>query len=371
MNPLPPMVQALCAVAVLLIAAAAPAAAAGAPAAADAAMPSKLAHAAASMRPGEVKVLHRVGDSSGFSERMLYPDNHHYLTEYASKGLWDPLNHYAEFLGAGHLGTGHHLRYREHDDRWDIVRTYPILAANDPYKSWLGHGYEHSTLDPSTGDIYLRHFNQARFQRLDKATGKWSPLPTIPGVRTSFASALTWFPELGGLIFVDTKAGIWLLRAAAESWERLAAPSEAPMNQSPNHQFAVYNPIHRMVLLGGGNDNRRAYRLSAKGELRPAAEQPQELGPKTGAVTVDPVSGDFLAFTFDRHFYSYDPLADRWTDLSATLAVHPVDFTYRRIGVFPAIPIYPHGVIMFIAANRDASRILLYRHRRPAEANSP
>jgi hypothetical protein len=316
-----------------------------------------LGRAAAALAPGELAVFQRHGDSSGFSAALLYDQaQRQYITQFASKGLWDPVHHYVEFLGAGHHSIGRYLRYVEQENRWQVVAQYPASGGDR-----FSHGYEHHALDPATGDIYRRVWRRAEFGRFDKITGEWRALPPAPVSYTKHASAIEFFPELDGFVFVDSKAGLWLFQIQTSTWKQLETPARLGLDDD-NHLFAVYNPIHRSMLIGGGDRNRRTWLLDARSVVREQARLPAEFGPRGGAVTADPVTGEFLAFGFRGAFLSWTPGDPAWVDRAQDLARHPAQYLPPGGGYFPAIVIPRYGVIMFIVANGDQSSVLLYRH---------
>jgi hypothetical protein len=315
-----------------------------------------LSDATAALRPGEWVVLHTAGDDSGFSRELLYSGGQ-YITQFASKGLWDERHGWVEFLGAGHYAEGRYLRYREASNRWEIVERFPVEEPSERFS----HGYEHHTLDPATGDIFRRRWRSGEFRRYDKQSGQWRELPTLPAPHTGYASAIEFFPELGGVVFVDSIAGVWLLELSSSRWTQLATADTVPLG-GDNHQFAVYNRREKVVLFGGGNGNRRMYALTADRQIYELARQPVELGPKEGTVVVDPASGALLAFSFDGRFFSYDLRTNQWRYSRDDLSSHPADYLPSGGGFLPAISIPRYGVIMFIVAAGNDSRVLLYRH---------
>jgi hypothetical protein len=58
----------------------------------------------------------------------------------------------------------------------------------------MGHGYEHSTINPRTGDVFWRFSNSTAMYRWSKATTQWSQLPSAPNPAIAVATA--YFPEL-------------------------------------------------------------------------------------------------------------------------------------------------------------------------------
>ncbi len=303
---------------------------------------TRLGEVAAALAPGEFARL----QTSNFGLPVLRVGNRNSILEYAGKGVWDPARGELDFLGQGHDGGRKHIRYRAETNAWTVL----------PEPPYVGHAYEHVAIDTTRGEVYLRAIGSLQFDRYAKASARWSKLPALPDVVHQVAGAIEFFPELGGLVFVDSVAGVWLFDVEEAAWERLApAP---PMGHI--HNFASYNPVHQVVLFGGGNGSSRVYRLDRDARITRVADTPdgQTLGPSSrqGRIAADPVSGEYLAFFGDGGFHAYDVARNRWRALGR----HPVAEAAREW--FAATPISTYGVVLLMAWNFEQSSVHLYRH---------
>ncbi len=322
----------------------------------SAAVAGPLADAAAAMQPGEWRVVNRAGDGSGYGYDLLISckpsggdcgDN---ILNYADKGLWNPHTREVHFIGKGHIREARHIVYSEATNRWSV----------EPLPSWAGgdygiaHGYEHSAIDPATGNIYLRQFNSTSIHRWNRQTKVWSPLPAGPN--TAVAAAIEYFPEMGGLVYVGG-GEVHFYSEAQGRWSRLA--SGLPMG--PYHHVASYNPVHKVVIFGGGNDSRSLHRLNANGTIVPVRQAPANVGILASVFTVDPASGRHLLFTSAGGFFEYDVAADNWSSRSAA-GVLMFNSDSNRIIYRVAVPIASLGVLKFLGYNGNSSTTHVYKH---------
>jgi hypothetical protein len=316
---------------------------------------SSLQSATSTMQPGEWRVLNRGSDASGFNSELLKScngtdcgDN---ILNYAAKGLWNPATREIHFIGKGHLRSARHIVYSEAANRW----------SEEPLPSWAGgmyglaHGYEHTTIDPATGNIYARLFNSTATYRWSRSTKQWSQLPTGPN--PAVAAAIEWFPEAGGFLLVGG-GEVHLFSEATSSWRRLAAG----LVMGGYHNVASYNPVHKVAIVGGGNDSRALYKVSSNGGVSRIADAPGAVGILSGVLTTDPGSGKVLLFTSSGTVHEYDIPSDRWSTLSSSIPLWAPDS--NKIVFRVAVPISSYGSLAFLTHYwSDATSVVyLYKH---------
>jgi hypothetical protein len=285
-------------------------------------------------------------------------DGSHSVIEYADRGAWDPARRQLSFTGQGHYACAKYLQYDEATNRWGAHQP-PWSACWNDANPCIGHAYEHNTLD-AQGNHYYRAFGSGNVHRYEKATGQWSMLPGL-NESTQVAGALTYFPEMHGLVFVDSTAGIWLFDLEVNAWQQLSEP--LPMGNYSG--FAVYNPVHHVLWFGGGGGSTKNYVLDEHGAITELPDAPLGLGTSNGltlTITADPVSGDYLVFRAvdaGPAFHVFDVVTRRWRLVSndpSKIAVYSTQFWAI------ATPISTHGVVLFVTFEFDRSRVYLYRH---------
>lgn len=317
---------------------------------------------AAQMRPGEWRVLNQSGDASGFNYDLLIScngsdcaDN---ILNFADKALWNPNTREIHFVGKGHMREMKHISYSETTNRWTLEPQPYWHSAGGGISYGIAHGYEHSAIDPATGNVYVRLFNSGQVYKFTRATKTWSELPLGP-VTSSVAVAIEYFPELGGLLLVGG-GEVHLYRESSRTWTRLAQG----LSMGPYHHVASYNPVHKVAIVGGGNDSRALYRVDSSGRVTGIANAPIVVGVQSSVFTVDPASGKHLLFGSGGGFYEYDVAANTWSSLStAGVPMFSAGNGYNnRILYRSAVPISTHGVVAFLALDGSNARVFLYRH---------
>ncbi|HEU4621968.1 MAG TPA: hypothetical protein VFS42_07070 [Burkholderiaceae bacterium] len=325
---------------------------------------SSLSTAATQMQPGEWRVLNNAGDASGLSTNLLISclsppsgDCSDNVLNYADKAMWNPNARTLHFIGQGHGGKElKFLTYSEATNAWsrEPKPYWDCSPAEGCYS--LVHGYEHSTIDPVSGDIYARKFNSNEVYRWTRTTATWSRLPSAPN--DSIVVGLEYFPDAGGLVMVG--AGyVHFWNKTTNTWSQLA--SGLAMGQY--HHVASYNAKHKVVIFGGGNDSPKLYRMDAQRTITPLRDAPEGVGILDSVFTVDPASGKQLLLTSSRRMYEYDVPSNTWTQVSTSGM--PSDFfasnSYSNAILYRvAAPISTHGVILFIGY--DPIKTWIYKH---------
>lgn len=324
---------------------------------------SSLGDAAAQLQPGQWRVLNRAGDGTGFDYGLIEAcqpggcyDN---ILNYADKAMWNPALREIEFIGKGHMAEHKHISYSEANNRW-ILRTRPSWACGVEANCYgMVHGYEHSANNPATGDVYARRSGSGDVYKWTRASSSWSQLPLAPVLEV--AIAIEYFPEMGGLLMAGTRNGLGELHIYREStgkWSQLA--SGLPMG--PYHNHATYNPVHKIVVFGGGNGSSQLHRVDAAGKVSAIAPAPIEVRIKLAIFTVDPASGKYLLFGSAGGFYEYDVPTNTWSSISSA-GVPLFASSGERVAYRVAVPISTHGVLAFLVEGGAAdTRVLLYRH---------
>lgn len=278
-----------------------------------------------------------------------------FIFGYTEDIQWDPNSHKLLFVGGDHGDTMRFVTYSESTNSWQIP----------PQPSWIpggtNHGYDHHAIDPVAGVFYTRQGYYGKiFQRYKIASGTWSALPSNDLLEYDQCCAgVEYFPEMAGLVWVQggetgSGGGVFLYQESTTSWTRLGR--DLPMGDY--HNFAEYNPVHKVMIFGGGNNAGQAFnKMNSAGQITRLRNSPIELGTQQAVVTVDPVSGEFLVFAANNTFYTYDVLSDTWSNRSGNTPV----FGGAVHGVV-ASPISTYGVTLFVTALTSPFKVYLYKH---------
>jgi glucose/arabinose dehydrogenase/fibronectin type 3 domain-containing protein len=325
---------------------------------------------AASMAPGTWAELTTLNEVPTLQANGLG----HAILNFAEDGGWDPVTQQFFFLGSDHKDDlndddPRFVAYSATTNSWRIMPTPNWIPHSN------NHGYDHNALDPDHGWFFHRTFATRDVFRYDIASGAWSQLPTIPQAVMDYPNCcmgLEYFPEMNGLVLagsagVGVPDEVYFYSYASNQWSRIV--DNTPMGTWNN--FVEYNPVHKLAIYGGGNDNKQLYSLSSTGVATALRNAPIELGVMNAIVTVDPVSGDFLAAGAHGEFYSYDIQADRWTSLPGPAPIfdpcrEPDILVWHTI----AAPVSTYGVVMFVKFYFEdpVSRAWVYLYKHAASA---
>jgi len=271
---------------------------------------------------------------------------------------WDPSSRRLFYVGGDHGDKTWFVVYDERTNSWRRVSE----------RKW-GHGYDHNALDPVGGAFFYLPVNSPVVERYDIQTAIWSSLPSLKNQveYINCCVGIEYFPELRGLVYVarENKGTVLLWEQRSNLWRRLG--DGFPIGKY--HNFAEYNPVHRMMLFGGGNPphSKTIHRIDRTGEITRLGDAPVPLGIQQSIVTVDPVSGEFLVFTNRSEFYAYDVTADRWRRIETSI---PMWSYYKNpIHGVVATPISNYGVNLFVTCKKPRSCfVYLYRHSEPKKS---
>jgi len=155
---------------------------------------------------------------------------------------------------------------------------------------------------------------------------------------------------------------------------RLAA-SMKPGQWAELKTNGLSNPVHKVVVFGGGNDSKGyvskdLWKLDASGQVSKLRETPLPIGVTGTIFTVDPASGKYLVFGRQGQVYEYDVTTDTWAELKGP---QPPIFTFgpdlKGSAIFGCVatPLSNHGVVMFVKYDGDNSKVFFYKHAAASE----
>lgn len=318
-----------------------------------------LGELAARMKPGEWAEL----KTKNFSRALLETPGS-FITSFSDDAVWDPQTQQIYFLGSGHgdRSGGKQARfiaYSAHDNAWSEIKVPSTLWG-------IVHSYDHNAVNQTTGEFYHRKFGNREVERYDPKSKSWTLLPPWPAhYYNAITGGLDYFPELGGLVYVNgnykgRNEGYALL-FKDNSWRELASG----LDFGDFHTFIEYNPMRRVAVFGGGEwhgigESRQMYKLDAQGKVTKLKDAPLDLGTGETIFTVDPVTGKYLVFGRNRLFWEYDVTADKWTKLSTPVPFFNETEAEKAVQGTIATPISDHCVIFFLSYH--AAKVYLYKH---------
>ncbi|MEO1573777.1 MAG: hypothetical protein AAFU65_02340, partial [Pseudomonadota bacterium] len=259
---------------------------------------------------------------------------------FANTGVWDAGNNRVLFMGGpgnccADVPTYRLMTYDEASNQWSQTTT--------PYTTG-GHAYDGNAF--GNGTLYFGLYTQRSVKTWNGSS--WGSLPNLPWT-VSVATAMTYFPEAGGPVYVNGsgRAAIW----RNGSWTNITGG-----DWGDYHTFAEYNPVHGVVWLGSGNNDTRAtYRLDANLNLTRMANAPFSLNVPNAIQVADPVSGKYLVLNRNNNtWWEFDIIANTWSQISGMT---------NKPGIadpIMAVPLPEHGAIMLY--NNQGPTVHVYRH---------
>lgn len=269
--------------------------------------------------------------------------------EYADNASWDPVHKKLFFLGAPHYcWPWKFLIYDDASNQWS---TGPLPASGmQAGGSQIGHGYDNNALDPVTGDAFHEPYNSRTIYRY--SGGSWSTYTTVPSSNVpslSITYGLAYFPEMGGLVFTQGNGPCCFFNSTTRQWSTLTQS----FSSGSYHIMSAYDPVHHVVLFGGGNGSTSLYAVNASGTVTRKSNAPTGYGVNTTIFKSDPVTGKLILIPYGSGTaYEYEYDSDAWTTFSGNRP----PFT-PGIGITASISTY--GVVMVV--NRNAT-VYLYKH---------
>ena len=284
----------------------------------------------------------------------------HILT-YSSSMSWDPTAHRMHFVGNDHHGgdASKPLKWVYYDDATNAwVRATP----NPP--NWAQHGDDHLTIDQDGRVLYLLQTAIGNVpivvSSLSLAGGGWQSLRSgPPGGYLNVTIGTDFFPGLGYVVYNCGKPGGELrLRNAAGVWSAITG-----FGGSGGYGcVAEFSRAHNVLIVGGGPNPRRVWRLNENRKVAAMPDAPFEYGsnPGQGIVAADPVTGHFIFLGNQAGgLWELDPRGrGTWRQLSAT---PPANLEGWQGAVVGAVSNY--GVLMYASCQGQNCHVHLYKHR--------
>lgn len=324
---------------------------------------SQIGDLAASMHAGEWRTLSTQNIATVLGSAEVGGGATGGIMPFAEDCAWDPATERLFYVGGDHnwdVISTKFVSYSAATNSWQTMNRPPWATFNGAM-----HGYDHNAIDAARGIFYCRKtYSNRIFEKYNISTGAWTELPAnnIYGYSYCCCGGVEYYPELKGLLHIQANAdgghtaGVYLFSDSLQAWRGLGTNLPVP----DGNTFAEYNPVHHVMVIGGGTV---LYKLTGTGQMTKLGQAPLGLGVNRSLFTVDPVGGDYLVFGRDGSFYTFDVTRDVWTRQSGSDFFSPT--TNADGGIISqvvATPVSSYGVVMFAKFYRSSSNVYLYKH---------
>lgn len=237
----------------------------------------------------------------GLDTDLVFASTSNSVIEWLTRGYWNPVTRGIEIVGQGHIGFRKHLHWDDATNQWSVVTTDSPLP-------FVGHGYEHSTVDSITGKIYVRGYNTSDVF----VSPNWASIGSVPDFSSS-VGAIEFFPEANALVWLDWNAdNLWWHKDG--SWQRLT------FGTFTGSTYAIAVAIKDKVLIGECSQG-NLWSLNAQGQVVSEANTPVPCGPTSpnNPIVVDPSNtANALQFTASGNVYRFN---GSWSLIDSGLSI--------------------------------------------------
>jgi hypothetical protein len=330
----------------------------------------------AAMSPGNQNAVLGVGPTSGS------------MIHYSNKAAWNPVTKKIEYLGEDHnYGSVRYMQY-------DLASNQFVLVSNDVgFGSFTQHGYDHTTVNPATGDLYHRMIGNGGVGNttltvVKKAVASAATFTQLPTVATNYsqvAIATCWWTGSfagagsqgclvifnGGDSFGNANDGqIVAYDPLTNNWF-MNKHGMAPFfmtNGYTYHNVMAYSSRWNCAVYGGSADQpSKLWRLNSDGSMTPMPNVPagKEVGIQHGNLNTDPVTGNFLLLSAGQLWELNPSGAGTWTQLTGSRTPPSgvgIPGPSNPQGVISAA-ITEYGVVAYITQSSPAGgTMFIYKH---------
>jgi hypothetical protein len=317
---------------------------------------SALAQAASQMAAGTWAVF----PMSGLTSPVWIANNNTYL-DGCPIGQYDPFNDRLVFIGGEHPtgpSTYNEINGPLSTNTFSRDAIKPAnMSDSDLPQPW--HGYYHTAVDWSTGDLY-HIFPTSNVLGGDRAVwyraggvGAWTriadtPIPRSAAGGAGYSMAQVWHPGMfggrGGLVQIGVNK-IAIYNPLTNTWTMNASS----FSMGTINTVGVYNRADQCIYCGGGNSNLSMYRIDVNGVVTQRANFPIATGSNfnstQGPLYSSTGSNRMVVMSVTQQaigqvIYEYNHVSDTW----AQIGTYP--FTYGA--GYACFTVDSCGVLLFV-----------------------
>jgi len=294
---------------------------------------------------------------------------------------WNPVSKVIEIIGQDHSYPAlRHVRYDEATNQFILVADNAGLGS--------GHGYDHNSLNPFTGDLYNRLYSgfsgSLSFKKKAYGTSSFVSIPSVPASDQVAIGTCWWSGSfIGGgsqgsfMVFNSGNATgtakdgqIAAYNPLTNTWfynQEGRAPNYG--GGSTYHSLMEYSAKKNVAVYGGGNvAPNKLWRMSSDGSVLAMPDVPagKAVGIQRGLLTDDPATGNFLLLSAGQLWELNPDGAGTWTQQTGArvppsgVGIPGPDPTITAV-ICTSIPDY--GVVAYITQpNQNNGTMFIYKH---------
>jgi hypothetical protein len=286
---------------------------------------SKLADLAASMARGTwaALVVPNQQQVLGIATNPIPPGGGGQSTQFANKMPWNSFSKTIDMMIADHYGTGSNMQFVRYLEASNAFKQE--MAPGTTGVTGLGHGYDHTCVNPTNGDLYHHKYNSNQNYRKKLSDATFASIGAGDAAAHQVAEAVCWW---SGTFNGAGAQGCYIVFAtgivpgALSAWDPLTSAwfwngaVATPGYGDCYHTAMQYSKVKNCAVFGGGSrsaSSKKTWRLNADRSITPMPDAAQNIGPKAGIFDVDPVSGNFLLLAGGQLYELNPDGAEKWT----------------------------------------------------------
>ena len=293
---------------------------------------------------------------------------------------WNPVSKVIEIVAGDHNGAIpdlRHLRYVESTNQFIEVQAAPAIPG-------IGHGYDHNSVNPFTGDLYHRRYDSTEVLRKVLGGSAFSNVASWTGTPQVAIGTGWWSGSFAGggaqgslIIFNSGNAvgsasdgQIVAYNPLTNTWF-FSQTGMAPFYGAGSTYSSVfeYSAGRNVGVYGGGNAApRKLWRLNADRSFTVLTDVPagKGVGMQQGLLVNEPVTGNFLLLSAGELWELNPTGAGTWTQQtgSRTPPAGVGNPSAPALANMIAVSISDHNVVAFITQpSASGGTFFLYKHQ--------
>jgi len=295
---------------------------------------------------------------------------------FANKMPWNPITKTIDMCISDHVGATPAMEYTRYIAATNAFEM--TLPAGNAGISGIGHGYDHTDINPFNGDVYHHKYNSAATVRKRLTDSTFQALSSDGAAHQVAEAACYWSGSFTGA----GAQGCWLVYAsgvvpgAMSAYDPLTGSwfwnnqTVTPSNGNIYQTTMAYSPVKNCAVFGGGSagggpsQSNKLWRLNSDRTVTAMPDAPRSAGVDVANFINDPVTGNFLLLSA-RELWELNPTGSgTWTQQTGGRVPPAAVGNVKDINTGVIVSaIAEHRVVAFITmTSPGAGTFFLYKH---------